>query len=168
MQQYTWRYFTLIPGKSQNIQTAMKPRAEPCSLVTGANSRYDHNAETADAPAPKPQRGRVDENPQPKAHPFSLTPILNLSKPGEKRKTALRPPAVKGSSLPSPQLVHNWDIETDQAQRSQRWHQGAQPAWGVCKKLVGAALDCSVGAAGGFRAVDARAQLCPPGSGAVD
>ena len=114
------------------------------------------------------QRGRVDENPQPKAHPFSLTPILNLSKPGEKRKTALRPPAVKGSSLPSPQLVHNWDIETDQAQRSQRWHQGAQPAWGVCKKLVGAALDCSVGAAGGFRAVDARAQLCPPGSGAVD
>jgi SNF2 family DNA or RNA helicase len=72
-------------------------------------------AETSDVPAPKPQRGRMAENPypdghkKPKSHPFCAA----LDIPGEKRKIALQLPAVKGIPLPSPQLVHNWDIETD-------------------------------------------------------
>lgn len=70
--------------------------------------------ETADLPAPKPQRGRATENPKIKPHPFSVAPAeLSRSIPGEKRRIALQLPAVKGIPLPSPQLVHNWDIETE-------------------------------------------------------
>jgi SNF2 family DNA or RNA helicase len=65
-------------------------------------------AETSDAPQPVPQRGRTAKNPKPKAHPFTVSP--NLS--GEKRTLALRLPAVKGIPLPSPGLLHNWEIDT--------------------------------------------------------
>lgn len=70
-------------------------------------------AETSDVPAPKSQRGRTAEHPKPKAHPFSVAPTLSVAKGGEKRKIALQLPAVRGIPLPSPQLIHNWDIETD-------------------------------------------------------
>ena len=66
-------------------------------------------AEASDVPTPKPQRGRMAENPKPKPHHFCVAPHI----PGEKRKFVLQLPAVKGIPLPSPQLVHNWDIETD-------------------------------------------------------
>ncbi len=65
-------------------------------------------AETPDAPQPVPQRGRTAKNPKPKAHPFAASP--NLA--GEKRTLTLRLPAVKGIPLPSPGLIHNWDINT--------------------------------------------------------
>ncbi|MGC1375261.1 MAG: DEAD/DEAH box helicase [Anaerolineales bacterium] len=64
--------------------------------------------ETADVAAPKAQRGRAAENPKPRRHPFSIAPDF----PGEKRKIALRLPSERGIPLPSPQLVHDWDIET--------------------------------------------------------
>ncbi len=66
-------------------------------------------AETSDLSAPKPQRGRMAETPKPKPHPFSVAPTFF----GEKRRIALQLPAVRGIPLPSPQLVHNWDIETN-------------------------------------------------------
>jgi len=66
-------------------------------------------AETPDAPQPGRQRGRTAENPKPKAHPFKVCP--NLS--GEKVALTLRLPAVKGIPLPSPGLIHNWDIDTE-------------------------------------------------------
>lgn len=73
--------------------------------------------ETTDTPAPKPQRGRVAENPRPKPHPFSVAPILaacqGVSQDGEKRRIVLQLPTVRGIPLPSPQLVHNWELETD-------------------------------------------------------
>jgi SNF2 family DNA or RNA helicase len=65
--------------------------------------------ETADVPTPKPQRGRVAENPKPKQHPFGLAPDI----PGGKRPITLHLPAVRGIPLPSPQLIHNWDMETE-------------------------------------------------------
>ncbi len=65
-------------------------------------------AETPDAPQPARQRGRTAKKPKPKAHPFTVCP--NLS--GEKRALTLRLPAVKGIPLPSPGLIHNWDIDT--------------------------------------------------------
>ncbi|MGB7873064.1 MAG: DEAD/DEAH box helicase [Anaerolineales bacterium] len=66
-------------------------------------------AETPDAPQPVPQRGRTAKNPKPKAHPFAAHP--NLA--GEKCTLTLRLPAVKGIPLPSPSLIHNWNIETE-------------------------------------------------------
>jgi len=65
-------------------------------------------AETPDAPQPAPQRGRTAKNPKPKAHPFATSP--NLA--GKKRTLTLCMPAVKGIPLPSPGLIHNWDIDT--------------------------------------------------------
>jgi SNF2 family DNA or RNA helicase len=66
-------------------------------------------AESPDVAAPTPSRGRAAQNPKPKAHPFCGAPGI----PGEKRTVTLRLPAVKGIPLPSPQLVHNWDIDTE-------------------------------------------------------
>lgn len=65
--------------------------------------------ETPDAAAPKPQRGRIAENPKPRSHPFSSVPDF----PGEKRKVALLLPSDRGIPLPSPQLVHNWEVDTE-------------------------------------------------------
>ena len=62
--------------------------------------------ETSDRSRPGPQRGRASQKPKPKAHPFTALPNLK----GEKRSVTLRLPAVKGVPLPSPQLVHNWNI----------------------------------------------------------
>ena len=64
--------------------------------------------ETPDAPQPVPQRGRIAKNPKPKSHPFTVSPNLT----GEKHTLTLRLPAVKGIPLPSPGLIHNWDIDT--------------------------------------------------------
>jgi SNF2 family DNA or RNA helicase len=65
-------------------------------------------AETPDAVTPRPRRGRAAENPRPKAHPFSVAPDFS----GEKHQITLQLPSVKGIPLPSPQMVHNWDIDT--------------------------------------------------------
>ena len=65
-------------------------------------------AETPDAPQPALQRGRTAKNLKPKAHPFTVCPNL----PGEKVALTLRLPAVKGIPIPSPGLIHNWDIDT--------------------------------------------------------
>ncbi|MDX9991301.1 MAG: DEAD/DEAH box helicase [Anaerolineales bacterium] len=70
-------------------------------------------AENAGAPPPKSQRGRVAKNPKPQPHPFCLSSQeLRRNLAGETRKVALRLPAVRGIPLPSPQLVHNWELDT--------------------------------------------------------
>ena len=66
--------------------------------------------ETPDATEPSPSRGRSAQNPRPKKHPFCDAPN-NL--PGEKRTITLRLPTVRGIPLPSPQLIHHWDINTE-------------------------------------------------------
>jgi hypothetical protein len=65
-------------------------------------------AETSDAPQPVPQRGRTAKNPKPKPHPFIVFPNLTSAK----RTLTLHLPTVKGISLPSPNLIHNWNIDT--------------------------------------------------------
>ncbi|MBI9043467.1 MAG: DEAD/DEAH box helicase [Anaerolineaceae bacterium] len=65
--------------------------------------------ETSEAPQPAPQRGRIAQKPKAKVHPFSVPPNLE----GEKRTFTLRLPAVRGVPLPSPRLIHNWDIATE-------------------------------------------------------
>jgi SNF2 family DNA or RNA helicase len=71
-------------------------------------------AENADALPPKPQRGRVAKNPKPQPHPFCISSKeLRQNLAGETRKIALRLPAVRGIPLPSPQLIHNWELETE-------------------------------------------------------
>jgi SNF2 family DNA or RNA helicase len=77
-------------------------------------------AESPDSAAPTPSRGRVAQNPKPKAHPFCGAPSL----PGEKRTVTLRLPAVKGIPLPSPQLVHNWEIDTETPVLAPFWVDG--------------------------------------------
>jgi len=64
-------------------------------------------AETSDVPQPVPQRGRTAKNPKPKPHPFTVYP--NLA--GEKRTLTLHLPVAKGIPLPSPGLIHNWEID---------------------------------------------------------
>ena len=63
--------------------------------------------ETSDVPAPIHQRGRRMRNPRPKRHPYCIAPNLT----GEKRTFILRLPAVRGIPLPSPQLVHPWNLD---------------------------------------------------------
>jgi SNF2 family DNA or RNA helicase len=71
-------------------------------------------AENADAPLPQPRRGRVAKNPKPQPHPFCLAvKELRQNLAGETRKIALRLPAVRGIPLPSPQMVHNWELDTE-------------------------------------------------------
>ena len=65
-------------------------------------------AETSEAAVPGPSKGRAAAKPRPKPHPF----CAGLNLPGEKRQVTLRLPAVKGIPLPSPQLVHSWNLDT--------------------------------------------------------
>ncbi|PWH12670.1 MAG: ATP-dependent helicase [Anaerolineae bacterium] len=53
------------------------------------------------------------ENPKPRPHPFSAAPALQQVQGGEKRRITLRLPAVRGIPLPSPQLIHDWELDTD-------------------------------------------------------
>ena len=65
--------------------------------------------ESSEVNQPVPQRGRIAQNPKPKPHPFATLPNLQ----GEKRTITLRLPTVRGVPLPSPGLIHNWDIATE-------------------------------------------------------
>jgi SNF2 family DNA or RNA helicase len=62
--------------------------------------------ETPDAPQPPTRRGRVAKKPKPKPHPFATAPKIT----GEKRSLTLQLPDVRGIPVPSPQLVHTWNI----------------------------------------------------------
>ena len=69
-------------------------------------------AETSDAPTPKPLRAA--KKPRSRLHPFcadtaTLKNIFNLD--GASKTVTLRLPAVRGVPLPSPQLIHNWDLD---------------------------------------------------------
>ena len=71
-------------------------------------------AETSDAPAHKQNRGRAAKKPKSHPHPFcadtaALKTIFNIH--GASEIAALRLPAVRGVPLPSPQLIHNWDLD---------------------------------------------------------
>lgn len=70
-------------------------------------------AETSDVLAPK--HPRAAKKTKSRLHPFctdttALKNIFNLD--GTSKATTLRLPAVRGVPLPSPQLIHNWDLDT--------------------------------------------------------
>ena len=70
-------------------------------------------AETSDVLAPRQPRAAKKTKSRP--HPFcadttSLKNIFNLD--GVSKTVTLRLPAVRGIPLPSPQLIHNWDLDT--------------------------------------------------------
>jgi len=69
--------------------------------------------ETSDLPAPK--SGRSSKKEKSRLHPFcadtdTLKHVLNIE--GATKTVTLRLPAVKGIPLPSPQLIHNWDLDS--------------------------------------------------------
>jgi len=70
-------------------------------------------AETSDMLTPK--QSRAAKKPKSRLHPFcadtdTLKHVFNLD--GASKTAALRLPAVCGVPLPSPQLIHNWDLNT--------------------------------------------------------
>ncbi len=69
--------------------------------------------ETSDVPAPK--SGRAAKKEKSRLHPFcadtaTLRHVLNVE--GASKTVTLRLPAAKGIPLPSPQLIHNWNLDT--------------------------------------------------------
>jgi SNF2 family DNA or RNA helicase len=76
--------------------------------------------ESSEAAAPLASRGRLSPKPKPKPHPFCVTPSL----PGEKRTVTLRLPSVRGLPLPSPQLAHNWELDTKNPVLAPFWVEG--------------------------------------------
>jgi SNF2 family DNA or RNA helicase len=69
--------------------------------------------ETSDVPGPK--QTRVGKKAKSRLHPFcadtgTLKHILDLD--GASRSITLRLPAVKDTPLPSPQLIHNWNLDS--------------------------------------------------------
>jgi hypothetical protein len=69
--------------------------------------------ETSDVLVPK--QSRTAKKNKSRLHPFcadttSLKNIFNLD--GASKTVTLRLPAVRSVPLPSPQLVHNWDLDT--------------------------------------------------------
>jgi len=71
-------------------------------------------AESSDASSPAASRGRIAQNPKPKVHPFCAAQFTQQTGlPDENRTLTLRLPAVRGIPLPSPQLMHNWEMDTE-------------------------------------------------------
>jgi len=69
--------------------------------------------ETSDVPAPK--NARAAKKAKSRLHPFcadadTLKHLLNIE--GASKTVTLRLPAVKGIPLPSPQLIHNWNLDS--------------------------------------------------------
>jgi len=69
--------------------------------------------ETSDVPAPK--SGRAAKKEKSRLHPFcadanTLKRLLNIE--GASKTATLRLPAAKGIPLPSPQLIHNWNLDS--------------------------------------------------------
>lgn len=69
--------------------------------------------ETSDQPTPK--SGRHSKKEKSRLHPFcadtaTFKHLLNIE--GASKTVTLRLPAVKGIPLPSPQLIHNWDLKS--------------------------------------------------------
>ena len=69
--------------------------------------------ETSDLPAPK--SGRSAKKEKSRLHPFcadtdTLKHLLSLE--GASKTAILRLPAVRGIPLPSPQLIHNWNLDS--------------------------------------------------------
>jgi len=69
--------------------------------------------ETSDVPAPK--QTRATKKAKSRLHPFcadtdTLNHILDLD--AASRSITLRLPAVKDTPLPSPQLIHNWNLDS--------------------------------------------------------
>jgi hypothetical protein len=69
--------------------------------------------ETSDLPTPK--SGRAAKKEKSRLHPFcadtdTLKHLLNIE--GASKTATLRLPAVKGIPLPSPQLIHNWNLDS--------------------------------------------------------
>ena len=87
-------------------------------------------AETSDAEPPARSRGRPGKHPRPKDHPFcapteALRALLAprpYQAPGRPAEVVLRLPSVgAGSPLPSPMLLHDWNLGSETAPDLQPW-----------------------------------------------
>ncbi len=73
-------------------------------------------AETTDVAPPVSQRGRSARNPRPRRHPFcSSLPELQstIGQSGKEAAAILRLPTVRTGPLPSPELPHAWNLDTE-------------------------------------------------------
>ncbi len=74
-------------------------------------------AEMSEGTAPAWQRGRIPANPKPKDHPFCAPPLavgMVLDRQSEDESTVtLRLPTTRSGPLPSPGLIHNWELDEE-------------------------------------------------------
>ncbi|MFZ6030204.1 MAG: DEAD/DEAH box helicase [Chloroflexota bacterium] len=73
-------------------------------------------AEMSEGKSPAWQRGRLAQNPRPKEHPFCapLQAVQRiLAQKGEEQSAVLRLPTSRSGPLPSPELVHHWELDAD-------------------------------------------------------
>ncbi len=74
-------------------------------------------AEMSEGAAPTWQRGRIPVNPKPKEHPFcapaQAVGMVFRSKNGDESAITLRLPTTRSGPLPSPGLIHNWELDQE-------------------------------------------------------
>ena len=73
-------------------------------------------AEAPDNTPPTWKRGRIAANPKPKDHPF-CAPLKAiqwiLDRDGDEGRVTLRLPSTRSGPQPSPELIHNWDLDQE-------------------------------------------------------
>lgn len=81
-------------------------------------------AETSIGFTPTWQRGRIAKNPKPKNHPF-CTPLQDLQivlqAEGDEGTAALRMPTSRTGPLPSPGLIHDWELDQETQPYLAQW-----------------------------------------------
>ena len=81
-------------------------------------------AEAPDSTSPALSRGRISANPKPKDHPFCAS--LNtlqwvLDRAGDEGTVTLRLPSTRSGPEPSPELIHNWDLDQETSTSLAPW-----------------------------------------------
>jgi SNF2 family DNA or RNA helicase len=73
-------------------------------------------AEMSEGMPPVWKRGRIAANPKPKDHPF-CAPLQAiqwaLDRDGDEGAAIVRLPATRSGPLPSPELIHNWELDQE-------------------------------------------------------
>lgn len=81
-------------------------------------------AEDSESPPPTWQRGRMAQKPKPKDHPFcaSIHALQRaLGKVGKEGVIALQLPTTRTGPLPSPSLIHTWELDRQSPPRLHPW-----------------------------------------------
>ncbi|HEY5572963.1 MAG TPA: hypothetical protein VIK64_08120, partial [Anaerolineales bacterium] len=73
-------------------------------------------AETSQADPPGWRRGRLPQRPRPKDHPFCALPQavgFALGRDANRQSVTLQLPSSRSGPLPSPRLIHSWNIDEE-------------------------------------------------------